>query len=77
MARLEHINGDKPYSTLWTRAHKVENAFIERFNKTYRDEVLDTYVFKTVERVCEVTGTWLSEYKVLDGKAHAVSVIVW
>jgi len=39
-----------------------QNAFIERFNKTYRDEVLDAYVFETVEQVREITETWLHEY---------------
>jgi hypothetical protein len=39
-----------------------QNAFIERFNKTYRDEVLEAYVFETVEQVREITETWLHEY---------------
>jgi putative transposase len=39
-----------------------QNAFIERFNKTYRDEVLDAYVFDSIEQVQEVTETWLREY---------------
>jgi hypothetical protein len=35
-----------------------QNAFSERFNKTYRDEVLDAYVFDPIEQVREVTEAW-------------------
>jgi putative transposase len=30
--------------------------------QTYRDEVLDAYVFETIEQVRETTDSWLSEY---------------
>ena len=39
-----------------------QNAFIERFNKTYRNEVLDAYVFDSLEQVRDITESWLHEY---------------
>ncbi|TCW17783.1 integrase-like protein [Raoultella sp. BIGb0138] len=49
---LEFINPGKP--TL--------NAFIERFNRTYRTEILDFYVFRTLNEGREITERWLGEY---------------
>ncbi len=39
-----------------------QNAYIERFNRTYRHEVLDAYLFKTIEQVQHITEEWLREY---------------
>lgn len=57
----------------WCEAHGVElhhiapgkpnqNAFIERFNRTYRTEVLDAWVFTALAEVRQVTEEWLEIY---------------
>lgn len=39
-----------------------QNAFIERFNRTYRDEVLSAYLFEDLDQVRQITWEWLREY---------------
>jgi len=43
----------------------AQNAFIERFNRTYREAVLDTYLFHTVAEVQAITEDWLEEYNAI------------
>lgn len=40
----------------------MQNGFIERFNRTYRTEVLDLYIFKKLKEVQEITDNWVIEY---------------
>ena len=40
----------------------TQNAFIEQFNRTYRTEILDFYLFRTLNEVWEITERWLTEY---------------
>jgi putative transposase len=39
-----------------------QNAFIERFNRTFREEVLDAYLFDSLEQVQQITDAWLATY---------------
>lgn len=49
----------------WSRIQKgkpQQNAIVERFNKTYREDVLDANLFYSIEQAKEVTAKWIDEY---------------
>ena len=39
-----------------------QNGIVERFNRTHRSEVLNSYLFDNLEQVREITYQWLIEY---------------
>jgi len=40
----------------------AQNAYIERFNRTYREEVLDMHLFRSIDHVQTITDRWMYEY---------------
>lgn len=39
-----------------------QNAYMERFNRTYRTEVLDAYLFTSLQQVRDITEEWVYQY---------------
>jgi putative transposase len=39
-----------------------QNAYIERFNRSFRTEILDAYIFHTLEQVREIAWAWRITY---------------
>jgi len=75
--RVHWVNNGSEFTssvfTEWALAHGIkidyikpnclyQNAYIKRFKRTYRHEVLDLYLFKNLHEVKKITDEWLEIY---------------
>lgn len=74
--RIRGDNGPEMMSKwfrLWLKERKItwsaiqkgspqQNAIVERFNRTYREDVLDANIFHSIEHAQQLTDEWLVEY---------------
>ena len=40
----------------------VKHLHIERFNRNYREDVLDAYMFESLQHLRELSSEWQDEY---------------
>jgi len=55
----------------WVKIQKgkpQQNAIVERFNRTYREDVLDANLFYSIDAIHEITNSWIKEYN--EGRPH-------
>jgi len=55
----------KKNNIIWSRIQKgkpQQNAIIERFNKTFREDVLDANIFNNIPHAEDITYKWIDDY---------------
>jgi putative transposase len=53
--KLKYIQPGKP----------TQNAYIERFNRSFREDILDAYLFESLAQLKELSLNWMNEYNEL------------
>ena len=64
--RLERWAKEKQIELLHLQPGKpAQNAYLERFNRTFREEVLEAYLFEEWAEVRTIPEGWLEEYNTI------------
>lgn len=40
----------------------MQNGYVERFNRTYREDILDAYLFESIKEVRTLSEEWIQDY---------------
>jgi putative transposase len=64
--RLEQWAGERKITLAHIQPGKpAQNAYIERFNRTFREDVLDANLFSSLSEVRDIAEHWLEEYNAI------------
>jgi putative transposase len=61
-ALVQFCEGEKIRIKYTQPGKPVQNAFIERFNRTFREDVLNAYIFDTISELRMIAEEWMTEY---------------
>ena len=53
------VQGESTQNSSNGPGEPTQNSFVERFNRTFRTEVLDMYVFRDLDEVREISRNWI------------------
>ena len=60
---VEKFVEDKPIEMLFIEPGKpMQNAFVERFNRIYREDILDAYIFSDIGQARVLSQEWQEDY---------------
>ena len=57
-----NVSGNDFFAISCPPGEPTQNAFIERLNGTFRRDILNAYVFKSIQEVRDISKEWMYDY---------------